>query len=100
MPYIVEAILFLAPFALYAIWLRFNPGRTVGSHVMALALLGLALSIGGAIWYGLSRGMDPYTAYVPPRVTSEGVTPGHSGNDRSSGAWPTIRNPDPAPPQR
>lgn len=100
MPYLAEAILFLAPFALYAVWLRFNPGRAVGTHVVALALLGLAISIGGAIWYGLSRGMDPYTAYVPPRVTSEGIAPGHSGDERSSGAWPTLRTPAPGPTQR
>lgn len=95
MPYLVETVLFLAPFALYAVWLRFNPGRAVAAHVVALAVLGLAISIGAAVWYGLSRGMDPYTAYVPPRVTSEGIAPGHAGEERSNGAWPTLRNPGP-----
>ncbi|SHJ09982.1 hypothetical protein SAMN02745194_01772 [Roseomonas rosea] len=79
MPYLIEAILFLAPFALYALWLRLNPGQAVGTHVIALAVLGLTLSIGGAIWYGLSRGMDPNAVYVPPRATESGIVPGHVG---------------------
>ena len=78
MPYLAETILFLAPFALYALWLRFNPGRAVGAHVVALALVGLVISIGGAVWYGLSRGMAPGTAYVPPHVTADGIAPGHA----------------------
>jgi len=93
MPYLIETALFLAPFAIYAVWLRFNPGRAVGTHVLALALIGLAISIGGAVWYGLSRSMDPYAIYVPPSVTEGGIVPGHSGDARSRGAWPTINTP-------
>ncbi|MBP0491347.1 hypothetical protein [Roseomonas indoligenes] len=72
MPYLAEAILFLAPFALYALWLRFNPGRAVATHVIALAVAGLVVAIGGAIFYGLSRGRSPTTLYVPPRIEADG----------------------------
>jgi hypothetical protein len=78
MPYLAEALLFLSPFALYALWLRLNPGRAVGAHVIALALVGLVISIGGAVWYGLSRGMDPHSLYVPPRATADGIEPGRA----------------------
>lgn len=105
MPYLAEAILFLSPFALYALWLRFNPGRAVGSHVIALALVGLAIGIGGAVLYGLSRGMDPNAVYVPPRVTAEGIEPGHAAPagpapPRPSG--PALSPPPPheGPPRR
>jgi hypothetical protein len=99
MPYLVEAILFLAPFALYGIWLRLNPGRAVGAHVVALALVGLAIAIGGAIWYGLSRGMDPGAAYVPPRMTSKGIEAGHGAPARPPGPWPPpAAIPAPPPP--
>jgi hypothetical protein len=99
MPYLAEAILFLAPFALYAIWLRLNPGQPVGTHVIALALVGLALSIGGAIWYGLSRGMDPNAAYIPPRVTEGGIVPGHVAPTRPTAPWPPVADtPVPPPP--
>lgn len=97
MPYLIEAILFLSPFALYALWLRLNPGRAVGTHVIALSLLGLVLSIGGAIWYGLSRGMDPNAAYVPPRATGSGIEPGHAAPRGQAGAWPG--QPPPVPPR-
>jgi hypothetical protein len=84
MPYLAEALLFLSPFALYALWLRLNPGRAVGRHAIALALVGLFLSIGGAVWYGLSRGMDPHAAYVPPHATAGGIEPGHAAPKQGS----------------
>ncbi|HEY8612632.1 MAG TPA: hypothetical protein VIL69_15265 [Roseomonas sp.] len=98
MPYLAEALLFLSPFALYAIWLRLNPGRAVGAHVIALALVGLAISIGGAVWYGLSRGMDPNAAYVPPRVTADGIEPGHVTPGRPAQPWPAGPGLSPPPP--
>ena len=98
MPYLAEAILFLSPFALYALWLRFNSGRAVGTHVIALALVGLAIGIGGAVFYGLSRGMDPNAAYVPPRVTAEGIEPGHVVPARPAQPWPPGPALSPPPP--
>ena len=98
MPYLFEAILFLLPFGLYAIWLRLNPGQAVGTHALALAVLGLVLSIGGAILYGLSRGMDPGAVYVPPRATVEGITPGHSERTDRPGPWPPASGLNPPPP--
>jgi len=96
MPYLVELLLFLVPFGLYAAWLRLNPGRTVGSHALALAAVGLVLSIGGAVWYGLSRGMDPGAAYVPPRATVGGIEAGHSS--AAPAPWRPGGAPVPPPP--
>jgi len=98
MPYLIEAILFLAPFGLYALWLRLNPGRAVATHVLALALAGLVVAIGGAVLYGLSRGMDPNAAYVPPRATADGIEPGHVTTRPAPGQWPGTRPPAPPPP--
>ena len=98
MPYLAEAILFLSPFALYALWLRLNPGRAVGTHMIALALVGLVLGIGSAILYGLSRGMDPNAAYVPPRATVEGIEPGHAAPARPAQPWPSGPALSPPPP--
>ncbi|MBP0443407.1 hypothetical protein J8J14_01325 [Roseomonas sp. SSH11] len=100
MPYLIEAVLFLSPFALYALWLRLNPGRAVAAHLIALALLGLVIAIGGAVWYGLARGMDPKAAYVPPRVTADGIVPGHVEPSRRPGAWPPAPLPAPPPPHQ
>ncbi|WP_376095492.1 hypothetical protein ACE7GA_03150 [Roseomonas sp. CCTCC AB2023176] len=98
MPYLIEALLFASPFALYALWVRFNPGRAVASHVLILALIGVFLSIGAAAWYGLSRGMDRGTAYVPPRLEGNRVEPGHSATSRGDTAWPPVGPSAPVPP--
>jgi hypothetical protein len=90
MPYLFEALLFAAPFALYAIWLRLNPGQAVATHLLAVALVGLILAIGAAAWYGLSRGMDPNTAYVPPRSQNGRIAPGHGESTRPPGPWPPV----------
>ena len=88
MPYLLEALLFASPFALYALWVRLNPGRGVRIHVLVLGLIGVILSIGGAAWYGLSRGMDRGTAYVPPRLEGDRVAPGHAEPNRHGTPWP------------
>lgn len=88
MPYLIEALLFASPFLLYALWVRLNPGRGVRVHALFLGLIGVILSIGGAAWYGLSRGMDRGTAYVPPRLEGDRVAPGHSEPTRTGTPWP------------
>ncbi len=88
MPWLIEALLFASPFLLYGLWVRMNPGRGPRVHVLALGLVGVVLSIGGAAWYGLSRGMDRGTAYVPPRLEGNRVTPGHAQPSRDGTPWP------------
>jgi len=76
MPYLVDLLLFLAPFAAYALWRRLNPGREPTSRVVWLALAGVGLGIVGAVWYGLSVSMRPGTVYVPARLVNGEIVQG------------------------
>ena len=78
MPYLVEFLLFLAPFAAYALWRRLNPGAEPGRGVVWLGLAGLGLAMAGAVWYGLSVSMEPGTVYVPARMEDGRIVPGHA----------------------
>ena len=51
MPYLIEALLFLAPFAAFLIWRRLNPGREPGAVLLALAGCGAALMLAGVWWF-------------------------------------------------
>ena len=77
MPYLIEALLFLAPFAACFIWRRLNPGREPGTVRLVLAGCGAALMLAGALWYGLSRASAPGAKYVPARIDGTEITPGH-----------------------
>ncbi|WP_426959294.1 hypothetical protein [Muricoccus radiodurans] len=98
MPYLIEALLFLAPFALFLLWTRLNPRQEAGTPWLLLALVGLVLSIGAAAWYGLSRSMAPGTAYVPPSLQNGHIAPGHADPLRPPGAWPPVGPRAPVPP--
>ena len=77
MPYLIEALLFLAPFAAFFIWRRLNPGREPSGVLLALAACGAALMLAGAVWYGLSRANAPGSKYVPAHIDGNAITPGH-----------------------
>ena len=77
MPYLIEALLFLAPFAAFLVWRRLNPGREPGALLLVLAACGAALMMGGALWYGLSRASAPGARYVPAKIEGGDITPGH-----------------------
>ena len=77
MPYLIEALLFLAPFAAFLIWRRLNPGREPGTVLLVLAGCGAALMLAGALWYGLSRASAPGSKYDPARIDGTEITPGH-----------------------
>ncbi|TCZ64478.1 hypothetical protein [Roseicella aquatilis] len=77
MPYLLEFLLFLLPFAAYALWRRFNPGIEPGSRLMLAAAAGVLLMFLFAVWYGLSVSMRPHEVYVPARLGPDGrVIPG------------------------
>ncbi|MBW6398151.1 hypothetical protein KPL78_09855 [Roseomonas sp. HJA6] len=77
MPYLIELLLFLLPFAAYGLWRRMNPRAEPSSILLVLAALGIVLMLGGAFWYGLSRSMRPGTEYVPAHMEGDHIAPGH-----------------------
>lgn len=78
MPYLIEILLFLLPFAAYGLWRRMNPNAEPSSIVLVLAALGIVLMLGGAFWYGLSRSMGPDVDYVPAHMEGDHIAPGHA----------------------
>ena len=77
MLYLVEYLLFLSPFALFALWQRLNPGREVAGIVVWLMLAGVGCGIAGAAWYARSVRIDAGAVYVPAHVGPDGrVVPG------------------------
>ncbi|RAI59298.1 hypothetical protein [Roseicella frigidaeris] len=83
MPYLLEFLLFLLPFAAYALWRWFNPGIEPGPRVVLAGLAGVLLMFLFALWFGLSVSMRPHEAYVPAQLGPDGrVVPGQPGSGR------------------
>ncbi len=79
MPYLLEFVLFLLPFAAYAVWRRFNPQVEPEPRLVLLAMLGIGLGLVAAVWYGLSVSMEPGTVYVPAEMGEDGqIRPGRA----------------------
>jgi hypothetical protein len=79
--YLLEVLLFAAPFALYAVWRRNRPEPP--SRVLGVAVLALALGVLGATWYGFSRSSERGSVYVPARMAPDGsVLPAQVGPRR------------------
>ena len=77
MPYLIEILLFLAPFAAYALWRRLNPRDEPSDVVLVLAAIGVVLMVAGGLLYGLSRSMERGATYVPPRLEDGRIVPAH-----------------------
>ena len=77
MPYLVETLLFLLPFAAYGLWRRMNPRTEPSTILLILAAAGVVLMIGGAFWYGEQRSLAPGTTYVPAQIEGDHIAPGH-----------------------
>jgi uncharacterized membrane protein len=76
--YLIEAILFLLPFAAYGLWRRMNPSAQPSTILLVLGAVGVVLMLVGAFWYGTSRSMPRGTVYVPAQLEGERVEPGHA----------------------
>ncbi|MBL6454283.1 hypothetical protein JMJ55_03035 [Belnapia sp. T6] len=72
MPYLVEILLVLAPFLLFALWRRLSPGPVVPAAAVWLLLAGVICGMAGAVWYGFSVSLEPGTVYVPARLGPDG----------------------------
>lgn len=72
MPYLVEILLFILPFAAYALWRWLNPGVEPGPRVVLAGLAGVLLMFLFALWYGLSVSMSPHERYVPAQLGPDG----------------------------
>ena len=83
MPFLIEFLLFLLPFAVYALWRWLNPGIEPSPRIMLLGVIGVLLMFLFAVWYGLSVSMEPHEVYVPAQLGPDGrVVPGHPGPQR------------------
>lgn len=78
MPYLVELLLFLSPFAAYGLWRKMNPHHEPSAVLLALAGIGVVLMLAGAFWFGVSRSMPPGVTYVPAHLEGSRVEPGHA----------------------
>lgn len=108
MGYLIEILLFLAPFAAFWLWRRHYPAAEPSTVVLVAAALAVAMGIGGAVWYGLSRSVDRDMTYVAPHWGGENeeIEPGraepgrHPAQARRPGAVraPLSSRSDPAAP--
>ena len=65
---IFEIVLFLAPFVVFAVWLRLNPSRTLSLSIIVFVFALLALMGGGLVWLRLEDAIPPNAHYVPARM--------------------------------
>jgi apolipoprotein N-acyltransferase len=77
--YLVQFLLFLTPFALFALWRHMNPEREPPAMVIWLLLAGLGLGIAGTVWYGQRVSVDADTVYIPATLGPDGrIIPGRA----------------------
>lgn len=77
-----DLLLFLLPFALYAIYWRLarkgDPAQESRPHPWAaLFICGLVLVAASFVWWGLTEGSGTSGVYVPPHNVNGHVVPGH-----------------------
>jgi len=81
-PVLIELLLFLAPFAVYAIvlWITQRDARDLAHWhariLMSLAIAGLVLMIGGLIFFAHFGGALPGGVYEPARLEDGRLVPG------------------------
>ena len=81
-PVFTEIILFLTPFALYAIFLWATKSRVLDpqswplSRLAWLAMTALALMIGSFIYFAHFTGAPPGSTYIPAHMEDGKLVPG------------------------
>jgi hypothetical protein len=83
---LVDILLFLLPFAVYAVWLRLGGNDPIAalqlrrSPLVWLAIAGLVLAIVGFLVLAQFGGAPPGELYVPPHMHDGRIVPGHFRN--------------------
>jgi hypothetical protein len=70
-----EIALFLVPFALYMAWRIMGP-RTPPWFMWASAGA-IGVLAAGAVWFGLTRRLEPGDVYAPAQFENGRIVPGH-----------------------
>ena len=77
---LLEVALFLAPFALFAVWRLAAPWL---SPIMLWTAIGaVAILAGTAAWYMRETRFAKGTVYVPPHIEDGRIVPAHAGPTR------------------
>ena len=79
---LVDVLLFLAPFAVYGLWLyawraRTAPEDRAGMPILQLAAIGIVLGAIGIVLLGLLGGRPTQGRYVPAQYRDGVLVPGH-----------------------
>ena len=79
---IVDVLLFLAPFAVYGLWLyawraRTAPEDRAGMPILQLAAIGIVLGAIGIVLLGVLGGRPTQGRYVPAQYRDGVLVPGH-----------------------
>jgi len=69
-----EIALFLVPFALYVAWRILGPRTPPWFMWLSVAAIGVLGA--GAIWFGLTRRMEPGEAYAPAHLENGQIVSG------------------------
>lgn len=79
MPYLIDLLLFLLPFAAFLLWRRLNPTVDLDAWTVPLVGAGLALALAGALWFGFSGGEGRNVVYRPAELGPDGsIQPGRT----------------------
>jgi drug/metabolite transporter (DMT)-like permease len=75
--YIIQFLLFVAPFAGFLAWRRLNPERPVPAGLIWALAAAILCGIAGAVWYGQSVSLAPGSVYVPAQLGPDGQVMPH-----------------------
>ncbi|MCC6720212.1 MAG: hypothetical protein IT555_20225 [Acetobacteraceae bacterium] len=73
---LLEGLLFLLPFAGYALWLW--QGKRYTQQLLWGTIGAMAVMVLAAAWLELTQAVPPDMAYVPPHMDGDRVVPGRA----------------------
>jgi hypothetical protein len=75
---LVELVLFLAPFVIFALWRIVGTDGGPSVQVVVAAVLVLAVLAGSLFWLSVHHALPPGTAYQPARLEDGRIISGHA----------------------